>query len=98
MTLVQSDTDRVDTLVDQLLADCPPKETDATKFLGEQFDRGLAWVHFADGEGGLGLSPALQTRATARLIEGGAPSAAMRNVIGYGMVAPTIAVHGTEDQ
>ncbi|MGH9047715.1 MAG: acyl-CoA dehydrogenase family protein [Acidimicrobiales bacterium] len=96
--MVQSDTDRVDTLIDELLADHPPKDTDGTKFLGEQFDRGLAWVHFPEGEGGLGLSPALHARVTTRLMTAGAPSAAMRNVIGYGMVAPTIVTHGTEDQ
>jgi alkylation response protein AidB-like acyl-CoA dehydrogenase len=98
VTIVQTDAERVDHLVDELLADMPPAATDAVTFLGEQFDRGLAWVDFALGEGGLGLSPALQPRATTRLIEAGAPSAAMRNVIGYGMVAPTIATHGTDAQ
>jgi alkylation response protein AidB-like acyl-CoA dehydrogenase len=98
VTLVQSDTERVDHLVDELLADFPPATTDPVVFLGEQFDRGLAWVHFGEGEGGLGLSPALFPRVTSRLAEAGAPSTALRNVIGYGMVAPTVATHGTEEQ
>jgi alkylation response protein AidB-like acyl-CoA dehydrogenase len=98
VTIVQTDTDRVDSLVDELLSDFPPSSTDATVFLGEQFDRGLAWVHFPEGNGGLELSPSLHQRITNRLIEGGAPSAAMRNIIGYGMVAPTIATHGTDEQ
>lgn len=98
MTIVESETERADGLVDQLLADHPPADTDPVVFLGEQFDRGLAWIHFPSGAGGLGLSPSLHQRVTNRLIEGGAPSAAMRNVIGYGMVAPTIAVHGTDEQ
>jgi alkylation response protein AidB-like acyl-CoA dehydrogenase len=98
VTIVQSETDRVDALVDQLLADYPPADTDPVVFLGEQFDRGLAWVDFPEGDGGLELSPSLHQRITNRLIEAGAPSAAMRNVIGYGMVAPTIATHGTPEQ
>ena len=36
---------------------CPPASTDAVAFLGEQFDRGLAWVHFPEGCGGLGGTP-----------------------------------------
>jgi alkylation response protein AidB-like acyl-CoA dehydrogenase len=98
VTIVQSETERVDSLVEQLLADHSPADTEARVFLGEQFDRGLAWVHFPEGSGGLGLSPSLHQRVTNLLIEGGAPSAAMRNVIGYGMVAPTIATHGTDEQ
>jgi alkylation response protein AidB-like acyl-CoA dehydrogenase len=33
-----------------------------------------------------------------RLAEAGAPNAAVRNVIGYGMGAPTVVTHGTEEQ
>jgi alkylation response protein AidB-like acyl-CoA dehydrogenase len=88
----------VDDLVDGLLADVPPATTAAPEFLGAQFDRGLAWLHFAVGEGGLGLTPKDQQRAQARLHAAGAPSAAMRNPIGYGMCAPTIATHGTPEQ
>jgi alkylation response protein AidB-like acyl-CoA dehydrogenase len=88
----------VDGLVDELLADLPPTTTDPVKFLGEQFDRGLAWVHFPEGCGGLGGSPADQVRAQRRLIGGGAAPAMFRNVIGYGMVAPTIVAHGTDRQ
>ena len=41
-------------LVDELLNEHPPSSTDARTFLGAQFDRGLAWVHFEPGCGGLG--------------------------------------------
>jgi alkylation response protein AidB-like acyl-CoA dehydrogenase len=96
---VQSkDAAEVDALVDQLLGDLPPQEVPAADFLGAQFDRGLAWVHFPEGYGGLGLSPALHTSVVRRLARAGAPSSALRNVIGYGMVAPTIVAHGTEEQ
>jgi alkylation response protein AidB-like acyl-CoA dehydrogenase len=88
----------VDELVDGLLADFPPASTPAQKFLEEQFDRGLGWVHFTPDAGGLGLTPKDQQRAQARLHAGGAPSAAVRNPIGYGMCAPTIATHGTPEQ
>jgi alkylation response protein AidB-like acyl-CoA dehydrogenase len=98
VTVLGTDTEAVDRLVDGLLADYPPRETDPATFLGVQFDRGLAWVYFPEGEGGLGLEPAFQARASTRLTEAGAPSSAMRNVIGHGMVAPTIVVHGTPEQ
>jgi hypothetical protein len=41
----------------QLLEELPPRETEAAAFLGRQFDLGLAWVNFPEGQGGLGLSP-----------------------------------------
>jgi alkylation response protein AidB-like acyl-CoA dehydrogenase len=88
----------LDTLADQLLTDFPPQETTAVKFLGEQYDRGLAWVHFPEGCGGLGLTPKDQQRVQSRLNHGGGPVAGMKNPIGYGMCAPTIVVHGTDEQ
>ena len=42
----------VSDLVDDLLAGFPPASTDTRTFLGEQFDRGLAWVHFPEGRAG----------------------------------------------
>ena len=67
-----------------------PKTTEPQKFLGAQFDAGLAWVHFPDGYGGLGLSPKLQNVANQRLGAAGVPLAYARNPIGYGMCAPTV--------
>ncbi len=64
---VTSDEQRVIDLVDDLLASFPPKETDPKVFLGEQFDRGLAWVHFPEGHGGLDLSPKLQKTINERV-------------------------------
>ncbi len=83
---------------DALLADNDPKSMSAVEFLGKQFDAGLAWVHFPEGNGGLGLPPKLQTRINARLQAAGAPSPMARNPIGYGMGAPTVVAHGSDEQ
>jgi len=90
--------EQVDGLIDGLLADFPPATTDPVLFFGAQFDRGLAWIHFDEGCGGLGASPSFMGHVARRLGEAGAPSAAMYNIIGHGMVAPTIAVHGSDAQ
>src|SRR5689334_7019822 len=84
--------------IDQLLAEHDPKTADPVEFLGAQFDLGLAWVHFPEGNGGLGLSPKLQKTINERLAAAGAPVAYYRNPIGHGMSAPTIVMHGSEDQ
>src|SRR3954454_23970321 len=84
--------------IEQLLAEHPPKGTDPKEFLGAQFDLGLAWVWFPEGEGGLGLSPGLQKLINERLEEAGGPLPFRRNPIGYGMGAPTVMSHGSEAQ
>lgn len=88
----------LDVLINDFLSDHPIAGTEPRVFLGEQFDRGLAWVHFPVGHGGLGLTPAHQLHALRRFTELGAPSAGSRNVIGYGMVAPTLVAHGSDEQ
>ncbi|MGC8510801.1 MAG: acyl-CoA dehydrogenase family protein [Acidimicrobiales bacterium] len=91
-------TPTIDELIDDLVAAFPPASTDPVTFLGAQFDRGLAWAHFPVGDGGLGGSPADHQHVLRRLSALRAPNAAGRNVIGYGMVAPTIVAHGTDVQ
>ena len=95
---ISADETKVDGLIDQLLADFPPKSTDPTTFLGAQFDRGLAWVHFDEGNGGLGLNPKLQRTINERLSAAGAPNPVARNPIGHGMCGPTVAVWGSPEQ
>ena len=82
---VSADEQLVRSKVAQLLSEHPPGSVDSRTFLGAQFDLGLAWVHFPEGCGGLGLSPeaaasdrrAIQTRA--------GPNPVYRNPIGHGM-------------
>src|SRR5438477_8072200 len=74
---VAGDEKLVTERIDQLLAEHDPKQTDTTTFLGAQFDLGLAWVHFPEGEGGLSVSPALQRLVNERLAAVGAPNAYM---------------------
>jgi alkylation response protein AidB-like acyl-CoA dehydrogenase len=88
----------VDDLASQLLDECDPKTHDSTTFLGAQFDKGLAWVHFPVGNGGLGLNPKLQKIVNERLSAAGAPNAYYRNPIGYGMCGPTVVMWGSEEQ
>ncbi|HEX2039343.1 MAG TPA: acyl-CoA dehydrogenase family protein, partial [Acidimicrobiales bacterium] len=96
--MTATDATRVNALVDRLLAELDPSTTAPEVFLGRQFDLGLAWVHFPEGCGGLGLSPALQNLVDERLAAAGAPSPVDRNVIGHGMGGPTIVTHGTDEQ
>jgi alkylation response protein AidB-like acyl-CoA dehydrogenase len=98
MTGVMTDEARVTELTDELLAKHDPKTTPAHEFLGAQYDLGLAWVHFPEGFGGLGLSPKLQNIINAKVVGAGGPIAYARNPIGAGMCAPTVVTHGSDEQ
>ena len=85
--------------VEELLTTHPPGRTDRKTFLESQFDAGLAWVHFPEGSGGLGVAPKLQRLVDQALAKAGAPAPDVaRNIIGHGMAAPTIVAHGTPEQ
>ena len=88
----------IDALIDELLVECPLPATPMPEFLGAQFDRGLAWVHFPTGHGGLGLSPKHQTHINSRLFAAGASNPFFLNPMGYGMCGPTVVEWGSDDQ
>jgi alkylation response protein AidB-like acyl-CoA dehydrogenase len=92
-----TDEQLVNERLDALLAEHDPKG-DARAFLGAQFDAGLAWVHFPEGYGGLGVSPKLQRVVNERIAAVGGPNSYWRNPIGSGMGAPTVVTHGSEEQ
>lgn len=96
--ILTNDEQKVIQLTEELLCEFPPKTTDAVTFLGAQFDKGLAWVHFEVGCGGLGLNPKLQRQINEQVFAAGAPNPVGRNPIGHGMCGPTVAVWGTAEQ
>jgi alkylation response protein AidB-like acyl-CoA dehydrogenase len=83
--------------VDRLVAERDPAATDPHQFWGAQYDLGLAWVHFPEGLGGLGLDPKLQAVVDDRLQRAEAPSNRDVNFMGIGMAAPTIIEFGSDD-
>jgi alkylation response protein AidB-like acyl-CoA dehydrogenase len=84
--------------LEQLLEEHDPLTTDPVEFLGARFDAGLAWVWFPPGDGGLGADPGLQDLVETTLAAAKAPNESQRNMIGYGMGAPTVQTHGTPEQ
>ncbi|MGI9579537.1 MAG: acyl-CoA dehydrogenase family protein, partial [Microthrixaceae bacterium] len=83
---------------EKLLANHDPAGMSDQDFLEAQFDAGLAWVHFPEGEGGLGVSPKLQREVARTISKAGGPVGGVANPIGYGMCGPAVQVHGTDDQ
>jgi len=85
--------------VKAFLAGHDPAETPKQDFNNARFDAGLAWVHYPEGLGGLGLSRTLQSVVDAEFAAAGAPTNdPERNGIGLGMAAPTILAYGSDEQ
>jgi alkylation response protein AidB-like acyl-CoA dehydrogenase len=79
------------------LAEHDPAEMGKREFLNARFDAGLAWVHYPEGLGGLGLSRTLQGVIDAEFA-GTPANDPERNGIGLGMAAPTILAYGNDEQ
>jgi alkylation response protein AidB-like acyl-CoA dehydrogenase len=85
--------------VEAFLAEHDPADTPKQDFNNARFDAGLAWVHYPEGLGGLGLSRTLQGVVDAGFAAAGAPTNdPERNGIGLGMAAPTILAYGSDEQ
>ena len=93
-----ADADRVADLARGVVADHDPKKVPIPEFLGACYDAGLSWVHFPEGQGGLGLSRGLQAVADQVLQGAGGPVPLGLNPMGYGMAAPTIREHAQSDE
>jgi len=81
-----------------LLEEAHPDKVDQFTFRGKQYDHGLAWVHFPEGFGGLGISPGMQAIVADELSKHAKThyDDMMINAIGIGMGAPTVLTHGTD--
>ena len=94
--------DSVEVLVkeklDQLVS-FAKNEDSLTEVWGKQFDLGLAWVHFPEEAGGLGVDPKYQLLINETLRkEGISYQNRVANILGIGMGAPTIIEYGTPEQ
>ena len=90
-------TARIESLLDELLSNEAIRE-DRFAFMGTQFDLGIAWVHFPEGRGGLGLEPRYQALIDERLDAATPHRPRFVDILGHGMGAPTLIAHGTEEQ
>ena len=93
------DLARVDALIDDLLADArPDAPTRSAEFRGAQYDRGLAWVHFPEGFGGLGLAAERAAPRRARACARPARRAPHGTLFfGLSLAGPTIVTHGSDE-
>ena len=84
----------------KLVEEVPPGEVDQFEFRGAEFDRGLAFVQFPEGLGGLGLeSRKLQTVVDSELRSAGVPYHDLAiNPIGIGMGAPVVLTYASDEQ
>ncbi|GAA5170541.1 acyl-CoA dehydrogenase family protein [Pseudonocardia eucalypti] len=93
-----SDRATVERLVKDFLSEHPVESTPDRELRAARFDAGLAFVHHEKGHGGLGLDSSLNGVVEQMFLDAGAKNWSGFNVIGLGMAAPTVYVHGTEEQ
>lgn len=85
--------------VRRLIDEVHPDRVDQFTFRGAQYDHGLAWVHFPEGLGGLGLNPKQQfvvideLRKHANTVYDDLAI----NPIGIGMGAPTVLTYADDE-
>ncbi len=95
---MSTDLATVTDLVEKFLAEHPPASTDDQVLRGARFDAGLAYPHFDQGFGGLGVDPTLSPVVERLFLDAGCSDWSSRNVIGLGMAAQTVHTHGTPAQ
>lgn len=99
MTAVEaaSEAQRVEDAVDAFLAVNDPKSMDKVDYRGALYDAGLAWIHFPEGWGGLGVAPTHQKIVEQKTRAAGAPSIDATQFFGLALSGPTVVSHGSDD-
>ncbi|WP_241473409.1 acyl-CoA dehydrogenase family protein [Mycolicibacterium neoaurum] len=93
-----ADAERVADRARRVVEERDPKVVPIPEFLAACYDAGLAWVHFPEGLGGMGVSRGLQAVADAVLQGAGGPMPLGLNPMGYGMAAPTVREHAQSEE
>ena len=81
-----------------LLDEVHPEKVASIPFREKQYEHGLAWVHFPEGHGGLGLNPRMnlivhdEIGKHSKVIHHDPPA----SIIGIGMGAPVVLTYGTD--
>ena len=88
---------RVEEAVDAFLAANDPKAMDKVDYRGALYDAGLAWVHFPEGWGGLGVAPTHQKIVEQKTRAAGAPSIDATQFFGLALAGPTVVSHASDD-
>ncbi|MFW2382926.1 MAG: acyl-CoA dehydrogenase family protein [Acidimicrobiales bacterium] len=92
----EAEAKKVNDALADLLRNHDPQTMSYAEFRGHQYDYGLAWVHFSEGRGGLGVRPQLQKDVESALRAAGAPAAKPAQFFMY-LAGPTILTHGSSD-
>ena len=96
-TAVDPETTELEEALEAFLAAHDPSALSPVEYRGARYDAGLAWVHFPEGFGGLGVRPKLQAVVERRLREAGAPPPADTLFFGLALAGPTVVTHGSDD-
>ena len=81
-----------------LLDEIHPEKSDSITFRRAQYQHGLAWVHFPEGYGGLGLSPKMNLTVFEEINKNSkvVHHDPLVSLIGIGMGAPVVLTYGSE--
>ncbi len=96
-TAVDPETTKVETALEAFVAANDASALSPVEYRGARYDAGLAWVHFPEGFGGLGVRPKLQAVVERRLREAGAPPPADTLFFGLALAGPTVVTHGSDE-
>jgi alkylation response protein AidB-like acyl-CoA dehydrogenase len=96
-TAADPEAQRVDEAVDAFLAEHDPAAMDAREYRGARYDAGLAWVHFPEGYGGLGVRPKLQQVVEQRMRAAGGAPPEETQFFGLALAGPTVVTHGSDE-